>query len=189
MKLTLQKRSLHEKKEHKDVQGQEEKNISLEVGSLQGVKDLGIFRAEKETNFLAHLKERRGHGKTRRWQAECQIVQAGSSQSRQGFGWLFFRWNGKPQEQVACVWRYWVMRGCCGEQMEVNKTGSKDNGKGLLHSPGESSVACVGGCKGGVGRQPVIGDGADCEPAIGRPDCLCSGCGEPSTLGIQIDIH
>lgn len=36
-----------------------EKNLNLEVESLQGVKEPGVFRVEKETNFLVHLKEGR----------------------------------------------------------------------------------------------------------------------------------
>lgn len=45
-------------------------------------------------------------------------------------------------------------------------------------------MARVGDCKGEIGRQPVTGDGADCEP-IGRPECGCSSiclysdCGSP----------
>lgn len=48
------------------------------------------------------------------------------------------------------------MLGGCGEQTEVNKTGSKENGEGLL--PG-SWRQLYGFCR--AGRQPVE-DGADC---------------------------
>lgn len=48
------------------------------------------------------------------------------------------------------------MLGCCGEQTEVNKTGSKENGEGLLHGSWIAGWLCQ------AGRQPVVGDGANC---------------------------
>lgn len=51
--LTLQKSRCREEKKHKNRPSEK---LSLEVGSLQGVKGFGIFRAEKEINFLVHLK-------------------------------------------------------------------------------------------------------------------------------------
>lgn len=49
------------------------------------------------------------------------------------------------------------MLGCCGEQTDVNKTGSKENGEGLPHG---SWIQLDGWCQ--AGRQPVVGDGANC---------------------------
>lgn len=82
------------------------------------------------------------------------------------------------------------MLGYCGEQTEVNKTGSKENGEGLPHG----SWIQLDGCVGLEGSQllemePIV------EPMTGRPECGCSSiglyldCGEPSTLGTQFENH
>lgn len=46
-----------------------EKNLNLGVESLQGVKEPGVFRVEKETNFIVRLKEGREYQKN--WQSKC----------------------------------------------------------------------------------------------------------------------
>lgn len=63
------KRSRHEKKEHANIPGPEEKNLNLDVESLQGVKEPVVSREEKETNFLVYLKEGREYQKN--WQSKC----------------------------------------------------------------------------------------------------------------------